>query len=365
MSYFKLQSNGLSYGTRDYGSLVNLERILSRNENLFFNYLNQGNRTLANQNPLVQFLQSMAVNVEWDRDYLINEIHTRAKSIASLVDFTSLYNRGKNHAKSLYPEDNHYTLLVLPFGDPSGVQIDACFSKNLDELVPLYPIYTTDTLQRWDIMDLIDTRQRRAPQSIFTVINIDVYALVIGYWRWLKRGVEWGNSPHGYLANFPLANCYLYHNELVNFNYLNGAGEAIDISKGNWNLENYYTQLTGYTDHKNRVMLSTPMQSFTEFYQINRRANPSVDVSKMLFSDPYKSLHFVQMSWVWSLASLGMVEKYIRYNNLLGSVDGQIKAQLSLYFSKVQLQSQINQIADPMWKKHFTDIWTTVNTIKP
>lgn len=365
MSYFKLQPNGLNYGTREYTGLVNLERILSRNEDRFFDYLNQGNRTLPNQNPLVKFLQSLSVNVEWDRDYLINQIHTRAKSIASLMDITSLYNKGKNHINSLYPESNHHTLLVLPFGDASPAQIDACFSKNLDELVPLYPIYTTDTLQRWDIMDLLDTRQLQAPGSIFTIINIDVYALVIGYWRWLKRGVDWGNSPHGYLANFPLANCYLYHNELVNFNYLNGQGELIDISKGNWNLENYYTQLTAYTDHKNRVMLGEPMQSFTEFYQINRRVNPHVDISKMIFPSAHKSLHFVQMSWVWSMASLGLVAKYLRYSNILGSVDGQIKAQLGMYFTKVQLQSQMNQIQDPVWKNHFSGLWNTVNNIRP
>lgn len=365
MSYFKLQSNGLNYAVKPYGGLVNLERIMSRNDDRFFNYINLGNRTVPNQNPLVQFLQSFSVNVEWDRDYLINQIHSRAQQIASLTDFTSLYSKGENHIGAIYPESNHNTLLVIPFGNPSPTQINDYFSISLDELVPMYPIYTTDTIQRWDIMDLIDTRSMKAPNDIFTIVNVDVYALVIGFWRWLQRGVDWGNSPHGYIANFPLMNCYLYHNELVNFNYLNGNATDIDISKGNWNLENYYTQLTEYTEYKNRWMLGNQMQSFTEFVQVNKRSNPDVNLRKMVFPEAFKSLFFVQMSWVWSLASLGMVEKYIRYNNILGNVDGQIKAQLNIYYTKVQLQSQINQIPMAVWQKHFINIWNQVKDIKP
>lgn len=365
MSYFKLQSNGLNYAVKPYGGLVNLERIMSRNDDRFFNYINLGNRTVPNQNPLVQFLQSFSVNVEWDRDYLINQIHSRAQQIASLTDFTSLYSKGENHIGAIYPESNHNTLLVIPFGNPSPTQINDYFSISLDELVPMYPIYTTDMIQRWDIMDLIDTRSMKAPNDIFTIVNVDVYALVIGFWRWLQRGVDWGNSPHGYIANFPLMNCYLYHNELVNFNYLNGNATDIDISKGNWNLENYYTQLTEYTEYKNRWMLGNQMQSFTEFVQVNKRSNPDVNLRKMVFPEAFKSLFFVQMSWVWSLASLGMVEKYICYNNILGNVDGQIKAQLNIYYTKVQLQSQINQIPMAVWQKHFINIWNQVKDIKP
>lgn len=365
MSYLKLQPNGLNYAIKAYPGLVNLERIMARNDDRFFNYINLGNRTVPNQNPLVQFLQSFSVNPEWSNEYLVEEIHSRSQQIASLVDLTSLYSKGENHVEAIYPESNHNTLLVVPFGSPSPSQINAYFSIPLDELVPLYPIYTTDTVQRWDIMDLINTQSYKADSSIFTIVNVDIYALIIGFYRWLQRGGDWGNSPHGYIANFPLMNCYIYHNELVNFNYLNGNTSLIDISKGSFSLENYYTQLTEYTDYKDRWMQTNPMQSFTEFVQINKRVNMNVHMNKLVFPDAYKSLYFVQMSWVWSLASLGMVEKYIRYNNLLGSVDGQMKAQLAMYFSKVQLQSQINQIPMSVWKKHFIDIWTLVKDIKP
>jgi hypothetical protein len=365
MSYLELNPVRFNYAVKAYPGLVNLERIMSRNDDRFFNYINLGNRTIPNQNPLVQFLQSFSVNPEWTNNELIDQISTRSQQIASLTDLTSLYSKGENHIGAIYPESNHNTLLVVPFGSPSRSQIDVYFSIPLDELVPLYPIYTTDTIQRWDIMDLINTQNYRADESLFTIVNVDVYALIIGFWRWLQRGGEWGNSPHGYLANFPLMNCYTYHNELVNFNYLNGNASAIDISKGSFNLENYYTDLTEYTEYKNRYMLTEKMQSFTEFVQINKRTNPNVNLTKMVFPDPYKSLFFVQMSWVWSLAALGMVSKYIRYNNILGTVDGQMRAQLNMYFTKVQLQSQLNQIPMAVWKKHFTDIWTDVKDIKP
>lgn len=365
MSYFKLQPNGLNNAVKDYPGLANLERILSRNVDRFHNFVNLGNRTVPNQNVLVQFLQSFSVNVEWSRDYLINEISSRSQQLASLVDMTSLYNRGKNHTEVIYPESNHNTLLVVPFGNPSDTQINSYFSIPLDELVPLYPIYTTDTQQRWDIIELLNTQSSKAPEELFTIINVDIYALIIGFYRWLKRGADWGNSPHGYLANFPLANCYIYHNELVNYNYLCGNTEKIEVNKGNWNLESYLTQLTDYVDYKHRYLLINPMKSFTHFSQVNHGANPEVDVDKMLFPEAYKSLYFVQMSWVWSLASLGMVENYLYYNNILGSVDGQMKSGLDLYYTKVQLQSQLNQIKSDVWRKHFDKVWTRVRDIKP
>lgn len=361
MSYLKLQHNGLSYPVRTYGGLNNLRRTMARNDDSFESWLNLANRTIRNQNPLVLLLQQFSVNVEWSLDYLINVIDFQAQSAASILNITSLYNRGKDHPLSVYPETNHRTLLVLPFGKPDRVQINGYADNELNTLVPFYPIFTTDTNQRWDLMEIIDTQERKASHPINTIIQIDIYALVIGYWRWLKSNREYGNSPHAYIANFPMMNCYLYHNELVNFNYLNEHHENIEVRKGGFTIEAYATELKYYTKFKNENMSNEPMKSFTEFYQINAGVNISVDLSKMIFPQVYKSLSFSQMSWVWSLASLGMVQRYMMYKKATGAVDGQIDSQLRDYFLN-SYQAQANQIKDQNWQVLFHQLWHDTKT---
>uniref|UniRef100_A0AAU8KZC3 Virion structural protein n=1 Tax=Pantoea phage Survivor TaxID=3232176 RepID=A0AAU8KZC3_9CAUD len=361
MSNLKLQHNGMNYSMKAYGGLGNLRRIMARNDDSFESWLNLGGRTVQNQNPLVGLLQVFSVNVEWTTDYLINVIDTNAQSLASLMSMTCLYNKGKDHPLSVYPESNHRTLLVVPFGKPDRVQINSYFSSDLNNLVPFYPIYTTDTKQRWDLTELMDTQDRKAETPIHTIIQIDIYALVIGFYRWLKSGREYGNSPHGYIANFPLMNCYLYHNELVNFNYLNSRENSIYISKGEFALEPYAGNLKDYTDHKNRAMLTEPMKSYTEFIQINQPVNIAVDQYKMIFPDTYKSLMFMQLSWVWTFPALGMAEKYLAYNKAIGTVDGVFMAALRDYY-KESFQAQVNQIKDQNWATKFTQLHNDVKT---
>lgn len=363
MSYFKLSPNGLNYSVKEWGTLGNLRRIMARNDDSFEKYINLGNRTLPNQNPLVQFMMLFSVDVEWSKDYLINVIDANIQQYASSVDLTSLYNRGKNHQRSVYPELGHNTLLVVPFDKPTSSQINGYFNNEINTLVPLYPIYTTDTKQRWDIMELINTQVTKLDQELFTIVQIDVYALIIGYWRWLRRGVEWGNSPHGYLAAYPLMNLYLYHNELVNYNYLNDNLKSISLDKGQFALEPYFTQLGEYTDYKNRYLMSQSMKSFTNFVAVNEVTNISVDQNKMIFPEAGKSLFFVQMSWVWSLASLGMVKKYLTYCNFIGDVDGKLRSEINLYY-RLTLQSQIGQIKADKWAAHFEKIWTEVSSLR-
>lgn len=364
MSYFRLNNNGLDNGVQEYAALNNLRRIMDRNNDRFIDYIHLGNRVLENQNPLVTFIQLFSVNVEWSQEYLINVIKNNVQHYASEVNFTSLYNKGKDHIGSIYPEADHHTLLVVPFGNPSPEQIDAYFSIPLNELIPFYPIYSTDYIQRWDIMEMIDTRQRKNGTELFSIVQIDPWALLIGYYRWLKSDREYGNSPHGYLAAYPLMNCYLYHNELVNYNYLNGQHEKINVIKGYWTLEPYFVQLTEYTGFKHKKLLGTMLKSFRHFYRYNRAVNPIVDQTKFLFPPMYKSGMFVQLNWVWSLASLGMAKHYLQYMNFVGAVDGTMSNDLDMYFTKVQLQNQLNQIKSEPWKKHFNQVWNDVKKLK-
>lgn len=363
MSHLKLLPNGLNYAIKEYGVLGNLRRIMARNDDRFENYITMANRVLPNQNPLVQFLLMFSVDVEWTEDYLINVIDAKLQQNASLANLTSLYNKGKNHIGSVYPETGHNTLLVVPFGKPSTTQINGYFTKEINTLVPLFPIYTTDTKQRWDVIELINTQVSKSPTNIFSIVQIDAYALIIGFWRWLRRNVDWGNSPHGYLMNFPIMNCYLYHNELVNYNYLNSNESKISIDKGGFALEDYSTQLTDYTIYKNKYLMMNPMKSFTNFISVNQAVNISVDQDKMIFPQTYKSLFFVQMQWIWTLASLGMVRHYLEYNNFLGTEDGRMKSDINLYYM-VSLQSQVNQIKSDPWKKHFLEIYDAVEKLR-
>lgn len=357
MSFLKLKHNGLDYPTPNFGGLNNLRRIMARNDDNYESFINMGNRVLPNQNVLVQFLLLFSVNVEWTENYLITVIDSKINQNASVVDFVSIYNRGKNHPLSVYPETNHNTLLVVPYGKPDRPQINGYFNDEINSLVPLYPIYTSDLIQRWDISGMFDTATHKLPSETYSIVQIDVYALVIGYWRWLKQNRNVGNSPHAYLCNFPLMNCYLYHSELVNFNYLNK--NKVSIDRGPWILEDYSQQLTDYTDFKNRYMMTEHMKSFTHYFDVNKGTNISVDTRKMMFPDFYKSGWFTQMSWAWTLASMGNLYPYLNYNRLLGSVDGELEGVLNK-FLRIPVSSITTQIKDPRWAEHFAMVYKSI-----
>lgn len=360
MSYLKLFPNGQEYGIREYGGLGNLRRAVARNDDSFEEFINLGNRPLPNQNPLVQFLLEFSVDVEWTEKYLISVINQKADSVSRACGFTSIYSRGKNHIKSLFPESNHNTLIAVPFdSNPSSAHIDGYFNNELNTLVPFFPIYTTDVIQRFDITALLNTVTYKANSDIYTVVQVDPYALVIGYWRWLKLNRFYGNSPHGFLSNFPLMNFYNYHNELVSFNYLNDNASDISVQKGSFNLEVYWGMLKDFTTHKNNYMKTEQMYSFTNFIQINKVINIDVDLRKMVFPNAGKSGLFTQINWVWTLATLGLVNKYLYYMNFMGAADGGLKDTLKDYF-RDSLNSQLAQIKDDRWNKHFFSLYNEV-----
>ena len=361
MSYLKLKYNGLQYGIRSYGGLNNLRRITARNDDAFESFINLGNRTLPNQNPLVNFLLQFSVNVEWDEKYLISVIDNKINNAASACNFTSLYNRGKNFTEAVYPERNHNTLIAVPFHKPDSAQIDGYFNNELMSLVPFFPIYTTDTVQRFDIMALMDTKNYTCDKVTFSIVQLDVYALVIGFWRWLKLNRDVGASAHAYIAHFPLMNFYEYHNELVNYNYLHDNWNDFKIMQGTFNLEPFTTQLRDYTAHKNSVLMKEHMDSFTNFIQVNETVNINVDQMKMVLPQIGKSGSFIQMSWLWTLASLGWEDKYLFYTKFLGTLDGPNDSMMREFFNN-PIQTIKGQIKDPAWEQHFVMLWNKVKS---
>lgn len=352
MSHLHLKNNGVNYGIAEYGSLGNLRRIMSRNVDNFENYLSVGNRPLPNQNPLVQFLLMFSVDVEWKEDYLINIIDQFVNNYASLCNFTSIYNRGKDQTGSLYPEKNHRTIIVVPYGKPSKEKIKAYFNDELNTLVPLIPIYTTDIIQRWDVIPLIDAIDSKLLNYAFTIVSLDPYSLVIGYWRWLRRNRDLGNSPHSYLMHHPIMNLYMHHNELVGLNYLNGKTANITVQKGRWSLERYTTELKNYCLYKEDYFIGKQLESFTEFFMVNKSTNVTVNIGNMIFPDSLKSSLFPQMKWPWTMAAMSNVEKYLEYTNLYGVVDGPMNGNLKRFF-KESVQGIMNQINDGDWAVKF------------
>lgn len=361
MSYLKLEPNGLEYSFRQYGGLGNLRRIMARNDDSFESFINLASRTIPDQNPLVQFIRLFAVNVEWTEQYLINVIDAKINNNASAVNFTSLYNRGKNFTNVVYPETNHNTLMVVPFHKPSTSQINGYFNNELNSLVPFFPIYTTDTIQRFDIMPLMDTKKYSCDRATFSIVQIDVYALIIGYWRWLKLNRDVGASMHAYLVNYPIMNFYEYHNELATYNYLSDRWSEFKVQQGSFSIEPFATQLRDYTDHKNRYMMKEHMDSFTNFIQINEVINMNVDPRKMIFPEMGKSTAFMQLAWVWTIASLGMVDKYMHYTNLLGTVDGVNEAKVKAFY-KFPVNTIKGQIKADYWEQHFMQLYNKVKT---
>lgn len=356
MSYLNLTFNNTNPPVNKYGRINNLKAITERNTQRFIEYGNQSNRVFPNQNPLVKFLLLFSINPEWSKDHLINVIKSKVNQYASQCGFVSLYNKGVNLPLTLFPELNHNTLIVVPYNDASSKPTDHYFEKELNELIPLYTIYTTDNMHRWDITKLLDSSSYQSEDELYSIIQMDPYALIIGFYRWLQLGRKVGNSPHSYLRAFPLHNLYLYHNEYINFNILD-PDTVLKVEKPKWVMENYTNLLKDYTQFKHKHMLTEKMKSFTHYYCYNEPTNPLVHSFDFVFPYFGKSLYFIQLDWVWTLHSLGMVERYLDYNNYLGTVDRELKTALDRFF-RFPSQRIFNQFAhNPKWEKLFKELY--------
>lgn len=362
MSTFILHDNGIDYPIPQYGKLDNLNRIMARNCSRFEAFSSAGNRVVNNNHPLVKLLLEISVDPTWTPEYLMSVINSKGKRVASQVNFTSLYNNGNNFTGQFFPENNHNTMVVVSMDESSSaVQINSLPSKNIHRVASLHPMFTTGYNHYWDIQELIDTVRRVSSSDLYTMLELDLPAFVMGYYWYLRdrieRDISIGLSPHHYVL-LVIMDMWMEYNDIVTIN-LSVDDEPVAIKSAPFAMEAYGNDLNAYVQWKRKTMSGVVMKTFSQYARYHSSIYKKEPLKSYIYPDAGKSLFFIQMSWAWTLQSLYWVQGFIELGNFVGFEDPTISSQLKSFF-KLNPSFMLDQIKDPLWKKFFMNIYNDV-----
>lgn len=364
MNQFLLTPGGTKPSIPLFGKLQNLRAIHKRNTERFKTFYGMGNRVLPNQHPLVQFLLQLSVDPNWTPNQLYDNIVMSSKKIASNVNITSLYNRGKDHPLSVYPEENHHTLIVIPydkdletFWEPDKI---ASIKKTMTPA--LTPLMTTSKTHYWNMDFLIDGIVRKTTEDVYTVLELDPFALAFGFYWYLKERImnkiNVGLTPHHYVM-LVLMETYIAHNNLVILNLITD-NEPISVQPPGFALEQYSHLQNEHTRWARSVLLSERIKSAGEWINICDGCFEEVRSYKSVFPKRMDSVMFVQLGWVYTLCSLYWGSSYLFFMDFMGSFDPTVTSKLKTFY-KIPMNFNTNQIKDSYWNSFYCNVWKNLS----
>lgn len=357
-----LKENTVDYATSKYGR-GNLSSVLETNAERLFDYIDKGNWVLQNQNPLVQFLVNLSLDINQSDEYLYNEIASRMNRLASECKFTSLYNKGKSFTHAVFPEKEHETLIVVPFGDNAFHSQNYYFSVSVNNLRPLRTLYTTDTRIRYSTNRMTD--QVPVSKSDYTIVQLDPFALAIGYVRYCRERIAserlLGLTPQSYIANIPLATFYVQHNQYVFMNLMGEHKFKIDDTK--WTKVDISTELDKYLIWLKQTLEGMVFKSFNHFErQLKGPMYAGDELNQIIFPVTGLSLSFKQMSWVYSFGGMDWASRYLRMLQYQGRDDSAFREYLHGFF-KYTYTTVSGSIPSPLWSAHFKGLYNDLQKL--
>lgn len=360
MYFLTFSETGLHYPLTLYGKRDYLNSLIEENHNRLYKSVDKGNWILPNQHPLVQFITNMDLDLLWDDDYLFNYIGAKYQNVASLMDFTTVRNRGISHPGCLFPESDHEVLITIPFGDAPHSKSYYFEEVAYQSLFPLRTMYTSDIKQRWSITDLTTSSNLKKGRGDYTVVQLDPYALIIGYVRYyrdrIKKERYVGLTPESYVAKWPLVNFYLQHNQMEILNFTFDGVDGVEYDKPKWSMVEYKRWTSDYANTIKAGMDKVNPETFDHFLMQSFQINKNGDATRSLFPYMGISKSFMQLGWVYTFQSMYLSIKYIEYLNYVGKKDSYFKATVSK-FLRGDMNSYANQIGDAKWKAMFINMF--------
>lgn len=353
MYFLTYSDNGVKYPLTLYGKLNYLNSLLEENHSRLRNYVDKGNWVLQNQNPIVQFIANMNIDLEWDDEYIFNYIQANYENVASLCNFTTLRNKGENHPHSVFPEKQHDVLITIPFGEPPHPMAYYYEDEAYQNLFPLRTLFTTDIKQRWSITDMTDNGNASTYQNSYTVVQLDPFALVIGYVRYYRDRVKnerlVGLTPNSYVAKYPLANFYLQHNQMVVLNYIWDGVEGMKFDKPKWAMVDYKRWVVDFAETTKNGMARVNPETIDHFIKQSFQVNQHGGATDSLYPYIGLSRSFIQLGWVYAYSGMRLAIAYADYCQWVGKPDSLFKSRANK-FIRGDVNSMANQIKDPKWK---------------
>lgn len=309
---FPKPTNAVYPKTR-FADLGNLRRQTEYNRNTFINFVRSQPYNLENEHVLVGLLQQLSINAEWDLQYVISWARFRAYTLCTMFKITSLGHVGQALSNGFYRENvrEHWCLIE------NDRQYDD--SVALEHLSPVVPLCSTVTKHSYTHTMMRSERVSNSVDQV-AVIGVDIVELAIGWWLYQRLELDSGTGIHAYIAQFPLVDAQLIHNQLAVINVLYEHvlhNEPLD--------ELIRTDHVVFNVMNERRLLTLYLQHLVKFYSNRRLANFEhfLRVFDSIYPQPYfnyiragKNANFAQTSWVWEPALMKLHSLYLHFANL-------------------------------------------------
>lgn len=339
--------------------LGSLRAIMDRNWKNCFDYYTQGNYVIPNQNPLVQFLIQLSIDPNWTAEELEIQLTLNIKRVASQVGFTSIYNRGKDHTGSVFPEENHRTLIVVPFEEDYNWKNDG--ETEYETRPVLRTIMSTGVKHYWNPVELIDGIKRTAADEVYTILELQAYRFANDYWHYLrgriKEGRNIGQSPHHFVL-YSILTAYMQYNATVMLNLVSEDCEP-EIQNTDFALEPYAHRINSYTQWLNHILMINGVKHMCEYSALIKSPYSDFFPQSGVVPLRAKSIMFSQLAWAYTMSNLYWVEGFLGFMDFLGREDGIEMAALRTFF-KVNPSIDMGQIKNELWRKKYKDIYDDV-----
>lgn len=342
----------ITHATLKYAKAARYTSLLQTNQTALYRYLSRGNWVVANENPLVQYLLLLEIDEQQNDAWLYQHIKQRQNSLASLLNFSSLYSKGKNFLRVVFPELNHHTWLCVPFGETEGE--NHILTDEQRTLRPLTTLYTTDTTFRYDTHSV--TRQSTLlPEPTFTLIQIDPTALGIGYARYLRQrineGINVGLTPHAYVASQVMASFYLQHNLMVTVNLSRQVYPTYRQDKPDWSPMDISQPTIEYVNFLRTTFQHKPMGAYEHYLdQLCTLPEYGAVLKDSLLPKKGLSASFIIMRWIYQASELLSVEGYL--DNLIATKQNDALTLTRINRTLLAKSIMLRHIPDSRWQSH-------------
>lgn len=332
-----------------YPELNNVLRNNSYNVKQMWKRIGEKNLTLFNQNVLVGLLQTLSIDPDWTREYVVAYARLRSRSLCSAFEIISPHNRKGTHKDTLFYGGCTECFCLLE----NNRDITEATATSLLELVPIY-----STINNWTYNPSAE-RERHQQfdyRNDFAMIGINIVELALGWWLYMNDPVNDGHGIHHYLATVVTPKFGLLHNELAYFNSLYehivnrvGYSELLEGEGLDFNIVRIRNDLLAMLTFQVKSMKSSTWRSSDLLLSyLSTELTPNL---KSLFDTNNYALDYNPNTvWGFELNAVKFYQIYLTLCNELSytpsSIAGTLKQHAPLVASRWKL------INDPAFKAH-------------
>lgn len=315
-----------NYPMKSFSGIKNLRRVTRHNQRAFQIYMESNEFILENQFLLVGILQQLAINPEWDLDFVVKYTQFRSYSLATVFKINSMSSSGGSIKNGLYGDGCHEL-----WGLVETEMVYEPTTLRFEDLRPVVPVYST-LLQRGYKTTVERNSTSNKNKNEVALIGLNMVELAVGWWMWMRDPTRTGSGITDYLTKHVLYMAQLLHNQSVVINWLYEFFVKGGTTDGFFEMDQ-----VKFTTLSEKKLMKEWFDNRLDFLTSRRL----VDIGHLIAS--VDSLYWqrffnyetggsnrllVQTSWFWQPACIKWYSVYMSLFNLMNYKDAQFKPML-------------------------------------